>query len=215
VDISEIMAHLSGPERRTARSFLDHLIRARNRPHEALLALAADFVAADVMTWRRARGPAASQLATRLDALQAALATARRELRLVAGTLADRFPIPQTWADLEEVKHLLRGQREMLYQADIWEREVIQPIKTDHARVVAQMEELRRLLRGTAPRGEPGRPPKYPAALVKYVKKLWARRPQPEWKEVYQKCKTKFPNVQLPKQASFIRRMQRLIRAAG
>jgi hypothetical protein len=184
MSVSEILRHLSGPERRTARGLLDHLIRVRQRAHEALLDLAADFVAADVMAWRRAATRAPSELANRLDALQAALAAAQRDLRLAAGALANRCPIPSAWACLQEMEHLSRGQRETLYQADAWERGVIQPIKTDHARVLAQMEELRRQLRGPAPRGEPGRKRKYPESLIKLVRRLLAQGKV--WKDVRQ-----------------------------
>jgi hypothetical protein len=210
VDISLIIAHLSGAERRAALSFLGLLLQARQRAHEALLALASDFVAADVAAWRRAGTPSPSQLATRLDTLQEALSAALAELRLMARTLADRCPIPETWAYLKEYEHLGRGQREKLYQADTWKREVIQPIKTDHARVVAEMAELRRQLLGTAPRGEPGRRPKYPESVVNLVRRLLARGKA--WKDVYQKCREKYPQLNWPKCASFTRTMLRRLK---
>jgi hypothetical protein len=173
-----------------------------------LLKLAADFVAADVMAWRRAGTPAPTELATRLETLQDALNTALAELRLVAGTLADRCPVPETWTRLKEYDHLLRGQREMLYQPDIWESEVIQPIKTEHARVLAKMKELAVQLRGAVPRKEPGRRPKYKPELIDYVRKLQTKSPSIHWKGILMKCKEKYPDVKYPCVASFRRRMQ-------
>jgi hypothetical protein len=213
VDNSRIIAHLSGTERRTVLSLLDHLLQARGKAIKALLALAYDFVADDVLAWRRSARPAPPQLATRLESLKEALATAQAEALLVARTLADRCPIPETWAYLQkECEYLLRGQREKLYQADAWEREVIQGIKTDHARVVAEMEELRRQLRGTAPRGDPGRPQKYPKTLALAVS---LRRTRKTWTEVWKECKQKSQQEgePLPRMESFVRRVQAFIKA--
>jgi hypothetical protein len=207
--ISEIIAHLSGAERRTALGLLGHLVRVRKQAHEALLAQADDIL--DLALLSQA-GPLTKKdraaAVQRGEALRGALDTALMGLHLVGGALAVRCPIPDPWAHLGELRHLIRGQRETLYQADIWEHEVIQPIQADHARVVAEMEELRRQLRGTAPRGEPGRKPKYPESVIKLVRKLLAQRKV--WKDVYQRCKEKFPKVDFPKKrASFVRAMQR------
>jgi hypothetical protein len=202
VDTSRIVALLSPAERRTARRYLGELTQVRKRAHKALVALGDDVIA-----WRNAGTPSASHLET----LQAVLASAMGELRVVAETLADRCPIPSEWARLKEFDHLLRGQREKLYQTDIWEREVTQRMKDEHGAVIAQMGELDSALGRAGTLFHRGRTQKYSAKLVGYVKDLRSRTPQPKWKDVYRKCKKRFPRVKYPKCKSFIRVMQRLI----
>jgi hypothetical protein len=213
--MSQIIASLSPAERRTALNLLDHLLEARKQAHEALLAVADDTVDLALQEQAARLSPAArAAAAQRGAALWSTLESALGGLRVMAGTVADRCPCPETWARLEEIDYFLRGQRETLYQADTWEQEVTRPMKAKHKAVITQMKELGRALRGTASRGHPGRRFKYPAALFKYVESLRAKKVV--WTEVRQKCGNKFPRVSYPaKLASFIRHMQRHIKAAG
>jgi hypothetical protein len=73
------------------------------------------------------------------------------------------------------------------------------------------LEYLRRVLQATTPKGEPGRPPKYPTNLVDYVRGLRRVTPPTPWKEVIDKCKKRFKKVAYRKPASFKRHMQRLL----
>jgi hypothetical protein len=62
----------------------------------------------------------------------------------------------------------------------------------------------------TTPKGEPGRRPKYTEELIKFVLRQRAKRPQPNWKDVFAMCKKQFPDLSYPKrQLSFVRSMQR------
>jgi hypothetical protein len=73
------------------------------------------------------------------------------------------------------------------------------------------LEELRSFLRETTPKGEPGRPSKYPPQLIGYIKKSRSGKPPTEWKEVLKACRERFPKVKYPKLDSFKRHMQRRI----
>jgi hypothetical protein len=210
---------LNQRERDRILSHLDKLQRAHECGHRLLLNHARCLI-----EQRRTGRPAEGHLdSEEFATIAAEVVEAARDLETEA-RLVRPFHVRSEWARFDEYGIIADGQRSA-FRSDSdfaqgdeqtdeqkWEDKVIKPMTGHHIAVIAAMDSLRRDLRATTPRGEPGRPRKYPAKLIMYVRKLKGQTPPLGWKEVYRKCKEKFPDINFPKRESFIQHMQRVFR---
>jgi hypothetical protein len=179
--------HLSAGARKSLASILQKLVRARKQAHEVLLAQADDVLDVALRSNARRLSPRRQAAAVqKKDKLLVELDAALRTLQAVARMASSLCPPCEEWGHLAEIRFLTEGQRMVQYKKALWKREIIEPMKEHHQKVLAEIRCFRQnLMKRKDGRGAP---PKYPNAL-KHARRLLRQTPNLKDNALLRLCK--------------------------
>jgi hypothetical protein len=180
---------LSSLERRRLLSTLAEMRQARENGHRILIGHAEAVI-------DEALGKPHEVYSVDTEGLGKDLET----LKNAAERLRPHCPVPEQWLHFQESCFILEGQRnpqENKRDKRIWHDVVIGPMKEYHGRVIEELDELCRRVRGMKRSREPGRKPKRPKSIKLALNILQQKKP-PKFAVIYNRCKDRYPEEHPP-----------------